>query len=180
MFAQRNGIVQGFVLVDSEQDRVYATTGENNWDDRLRMFELDKVSEIRRVRLPQLRRVLSYFERPCRACVYLRRPRSFVSLRSFVGDSYGRDSGVATAYIFIVARWCAFCQRVLPMYERYIARLQQDCVGVLVDEVHVDDMPEWLESRVEGYPTVLRIVRDVHGVAVMDVTDGLDLGPEHV
>lgn len=108
-------------------------------------------------------RTLSFFELPSAWRPYFLSECS-LCLQSYLSFNYTSPcvSGTAAIVVFY-ARWCGFSQRVLPVYHHLQKLAQRGAVEaevVLVEDM--EEVPAFLNKRVDGLPTVL-LLRDYGG-----------------
>lgn len=69
-------------------------------------------------------------------------------------------SDEAIAWVIVYQSWCAFCQRIMPCYQRFskLVKLSRVDVQVLfVSNLH--SLPPYIDHLVDGFPTVLMLRR---------------------
>ncbi|KAI0563761.1 hypothetical protein FGB62_34g13 [Gracilaria domingensis] len=96
---------------------------------------------------------LSYFEHLSDAKAVLRHPQSRISLSAFLQADYSAPATRSSVlWVLVIQTWCAYCQRILPVYQQFarIAFTAHVDVDVLFVE-QVDVLPPFLDRLVDGY-----------------------------
>lgn len=84
----------------------------------------------------------------------------YMGLGDALDGGEGKEAEAASVvWIVVYQRWCAFCQRVMPVYQGAEARLRRmnvDAHVLLVEQV--SELPIGIDALVDGFPTVIRAV----------------------
>ncbi|CAN8067472.1 unnamed protein product [Agarophyton chilense] len=172
-----------FSVVDSQKDVLFARRVANNSllfvslsEDKAVLYDVARFPALdvfavmaRFERLPSRTGVrhgrlarsmpLAFFDGVSAARRLLDFATSWVSLSSLLDADYSHaERRPSVLWVVVMQTWCAYCQRLLPVYEHLskISSMARVDVDVLFVE-HVDALPPAFDRLVDGFPTVLRV-----------------------
>lgn len=105
-------------------------------------------------------RLLSFVHKPNYLSCHLQPVQSYLSLNDWINFSYnGEMAKPLMIWLVVYQTWCAFCQRILGLYERFATMVQNEDTADLDVYVVLNSncslLPEWIDGLVDGFPTIL-------------------------
>lgn len=106
-------------------------------------------------------RILSYYNEPGEWKHHFAPLQCRVSLRDWLDGRFHRaQRGESITWLVVYQPWCAFCQRVLPIYRHFATLVQRAGVDVHVVMIQgCQGLDHWIHELVDGFPTVVLLRR---------------------